>query len=168
VGREEGSAGYTLIELAVVLALLGVMLFAALPNLKPPALRDPLRLASNRLVAQLQGLKERAVADGVSYTLHIGIDTGRFWATRVQAGDEADQQAEQQAYVLPREVRILDVELVGRRKITTGEASLAFSPAGYSDHAVIHLQAGTGRYRTFLLEPFLSHVKRYDRYWEMP
>jgi hypothetical protein len=45
--------------------------------------------------------------------------------------------------------------------------SLRFSPAGYSDAALIHLRDDSGAYRSFLIEAFLPRVSYTEGYREV-
>lgn len=165
MGVEGSESGFTLIELVVVLTLMGAMLFVALPKFGVPSLRDDSRHAANWIIQNIESLKARSIRENVIYTLHIGIDSGTF---QVESGEPPDSRetlpgaegssGENSAFQLPDSVRIVDIQLPGAKTRTVGKVSLQFSPAGYSDFALIHLRNDRGEYRSFWVQPFLPHV----------
>ena len=50
-----------------------------------------------------------------------------------------------------------------RGKISSGQTDITFYKNGYSDKAMIHIQDGE-EYESYLIEPFLSEVTRYEMY----
>lgn len=173
--------GFTLIELVVVLTLMGAMLFVALPKIGVPSVRDDSRHAVNWIIQNIEAGKARAIRENIPYVLHIGIDTGKLQvlAEAPQAGAggedagadapvrrEAAETPEAAAFQLPETLRIADVQRPGGETRTTGEVSLRFSPAGYSDFARIHLRNDRGAYLSLVVQPFLPHVVYSESYVE--
>jgi hypothetical protein len=66
-------------------------------------------------------------------------------------------------FKLRKEVKILDVYLFEKEKITDGEALIRFSRKDYMHPAVVHLAQNDQRF-TLVFEPFLSSVRTYDKY----
>ena len=155
--------GFTLIEMMVVISLIGITLLFVVPRFPSTLITDDSKKTSRWLIAKVQTLKERAVQDQKSYTLHIGIDNRRLWITNEAMGDEELQSAEQSGFQLPGNVRVLDVEYPNNRIISFGQAKIAFYRKGYSDRAMIHV-AEAEKKLSFQIEPFLSSVKLHEKY----
>lgn len=157
--------GFTLIELIVVIALLGLILAVSAPRMRTALLHDPQRTATNWIVGNVRALKVKAVREKRDFALHLSPATNRAWITW-EGMDEAEMlEAEQNSYAFPESVRITGVTF--RRPPGTADAegspAIRFFKAGYSDHALIHTQDDWGNERSYRIEPFLSRVTPYDR-----
>jgi hypothetical protein len=58
----------------------------------------------------------------------------------------------------------MDVEFVNEDKITKGVAGIQFYKKGYSDKALIHIEDKDNMKYSYLIEPFLPHVKIIEEY----
>ncbi len=159
-------SGYTLIELIVVMAVLGSVLFLSVPRFRSMVLADPAKETSRWIIAMVSALRENAVSDQKRYSLTVDIDDNRLQAGPVSPSEEPAAPAKKREYRAPEGVRILDVEFPFKGKITTGKADIFFYPRGYSDKALIHLENDAREQLTLLVEPFLSRVIFYDRHVE--
>ena len=155
--------GFTLIEIAVVILLISIMLLVAVPRLPDSPLTDQTRKTKRWVILKVQDLKERAVRDQKTYTLHVGIDSKKLWVTSDDMSDESKEQAEKNAFKLDEDLKVLDVEYPGDQRVESGRADIAFFAKGYSDRAIIHMADNDGRF-SFQIEPFLSNVKLYNAY----
>jgi len=155
--------GFTLIEIAVVILLISIMLLVALPRLPDSPLTDQTRKTKRWVILKVQDLKERAVRDQKTYSLHVGIDSRRLWITSDDMSDESKEKAEKKAFKLDEDLKVLDVEYPGDEKIESGRADILFYAKGYSDRAIIHMSDSDARF-SFQIEPFLSNVKLYNAY----
>jgi prepilin-type N-terminal cleavage/methylation domain-containing protein len=156
--------GYTLIELIVVISLISILLFFSIPRLKQTVLIDSLKATSRWIIGKVQVLRERAVLDQKRYILHVDIDENRLWITDESMPLEEIEAASQQAFDLPADLKIREVEFPDREIISAGRADINFYPRGYSDKAMIHLQNDDGEQRSLLIEPFLTKVKIFETY----
>jgi prepilin-type N-terminal cleavage/methylation domain-containing protein len=155
--------GFTLIEIAVVILLISIMLLVAVPRLPDSPLTDQTRKTKRWVILKVQDLKERAVRDQKTYTLHVGIDSKRLWVTSADMTEESLEQAEKNAFKLDGELRVLGVEYPEDQKVESGRAAINFYAKGYSDRAIIHMTDNETRF-SFQIEPFLSNVKMHDAY----
>ena len=156
-------AGFTLIELIVVMSLIGLMLFFSLPRLQHNPFLDDSKKSSRWLINKIQALKESAVRDQKRYTLHLDLDSGRIWETNESMSQEDLESAALNSNALPDDVRIIDVEYPVKGKIESGQTEIAFYKAGYTDKALVHMQEGE-KYLSFLIEPFLTQVQFFEIY----
>lgn len=157
------SSGFTLIELIVVIALLGLMLFFSLPRLQNNPFLDDSKTSSRWLIVKVQTLKESALRDQKQYTLHFDLDSGRVWESNETMSQEELESAVLNSYALPDDIRIIDIEYPTKGKVYSGQADITFYKAGYTDKVLVHMQEGD-TYMSFLIEPFLSDVQFFEKY----
>jgi len=65
--------GYTLVELALVVFLLGLMLTLAVPRVRENLLSDGLKSTERRLIGAIRQLRADAVREQVDYVLGFGL-----------------------------------------------------------------------------------------------
>jgi prepilin-type N-terminal cleavage/methylation domain-containing protein len=163
IGRARVS-GFTLIELVVVIALLGTMLFFAVPRFQDVMAGDDSKKISQWIMLKTQMLKEQAISSQKTFTLHIGLESGKFWISSEGMEEEAVQEAEEKGFSLPEEFRVTDVEFPIQGSVTAGRADIRFYKGGYSDKVMIHIEDDDNNQYSFLIEPFLTKVKLYEDY----
>lgn len=159
--------GYTLIELVVVIALLGLMLVFTMPRLRDSLLTNDLKASTRRIIALVKEVRNTAGREYKNYLLHIDIGQNRLWYGPEGMNDTEEVVAAERAVYLPEDVRIQDVRLWSQGKKALDEAVLRFSKKGYVEQTLIHLEARDGRQVSLLLTPFLGKIKTYDKYVEM-
>jgi prepilin-type N-terminal cleavage/methylation domain-containing protein len=155
--------GFTLLELIVVISLLSIMLVFTIPRFHETLFLDQTQTSSRWTIGKIQSLKEAALRSQKQHILHIDLDTERFWETDESMSAEALENAALNAEPLPDGLKIADIEYPVRGKIDSGQADIAFYKDGHSDQVIIHIQDGA-EYVSYLIEPFLSDVTRYERY----
>jgi prepilin-type N-terminal cleavage/methylation domain-containing protein len=157
------SKGYTLIELIVVMALLGIMIMFSVPRFHDTLFLDDTNTVSRWIIGKVQALKEGAIQNQKQYILHIDMDTHRIWDTDESMSEENREDAALDAYTLPGNVRIVEVEFPVGGKVSSGRADIRFYKTGHTDKALIHLD-DSERQLSFLIEPFLTKVKLIEKY----
>ena len=162
-GNHRQCSGFTLLELIVVLALLSIMLVLTVPRFHSTLFLDETKTSARWIIGKIQSLKEAAIRDQKQHTLHIDLDTERFWETDGSMSAEAIESATLNAAPLPDGLKIADIEYPIRGKIDSGQTDITFYKDGHSDKVLIHLQDGA-KYISYLIEPFLSDVTRYETY----
>ena len=157
------SKGFTLIELSVVVFLIGLMLLIAVPKVRDTMLSDGLKTTVNHLAGTARELRSDAVRNQVDYILHLDLDNNLIWTHSADMTPEGKEEMKKRAFNVPEEVKIMDVYLFGKEKVTDGEALIMFSRKDYMHPAVVHLAQKDQRF-TLVFEPFLSSVRTYDKY----
>lgn len=150
--------GFTLIELIVVIALMGVVLFVAIPRIEGNPFLDDTKESSRWLIAKVRTLRENAIRDQKDYLLNIDLDTNRIWDTVAGLDEEAAEKAALEARSLPEAFRVADVQYPRREPQISGRAQIGFYRSGYSDKALIHVMDGDSPL-TFVIETFLADVR---------
>ena len=158
--------GFTLIELIVVISLISIMLFFAIPRFQSNVLSDSSKEVSRWILLKIPYLKERAVREKKRYILHVNFDSNSFLISSEIALKEALQPEEMNGYKLPEDIKRLDVIYPDQEKISVGQADIYFNEKGYSNKAMIHLENDDNERFSFLIEPFLPRVRFYNGYAE--
>lgn len=154
------AAGYTLLELIVVVALMGVVLLAALPRFEGFLFEDA-RKGERFLVGALQTAREEAQRTQRGRMLHFDLQTGLVWESLFPPRAEERETGLLPPQALPGGARVTAVEFPRRGRITSGRAEIRFFPDGTCDRALIQLRREE-RVTTLLLETFLSRTKPFD------
>lgn len=152
-------AGFTLIELVVVMSLLALMLYVAIPRLQNDLLTDGTLRAARWIIAQVRMLQQESVRVQATFSLHLDLAAGRLWVTDEDMDAEQREEAEDAAYRLPRGVSLQAVAYPDGNRQTDGVAQIRFYPEEVSDMALIYLADDAGREFSFRIEPFLPGVK---------
>jgi len=159
--------GFTLLELVVVMGLLGLMLVVTVPRFRQALTTNELKASIRKIVGLVSEVRDRAIRNHKDYRLHIDIGTNRFWVVADGASVEDLTLARENGFQLPTEVRVLDVWLRSRGKLTAGEVTIRFSRKGYVEKSILHMGAEDGDRMSLLLTPFLGEIKTYDGYYEV-
>jgi len=154
--------GFTLIELIVVMALIGTLLFFAVPRLGDRfLLDDSASKASRWIIHKVRQLKFAAVHDQRPYVLNVDLDTNRFWVSS-ESKEETSKPSASDSLQFPQDLDITAIEFPHEDGILSGKAEIFFHKGGYSDKALIHIENNAGKKISLLIEPFLKRVKLYD------
>ncbi|MBW1822856.1 MAG: type II secretion system protein [Deltaproteobacteria bacterium] len=134
--KPKQNSGFTLIELTVVISLISIMLFFAVPRFRNAVLTDSMNNTSRWIIGKVRVLKEYSTSKQKLCILHVNMDSNKMWVS--------------------------DETMKGI--ISSGQADICFYRAGYSDKALIHIQGDDEQKISFLIEPFLPKVKLYEKY----
>ncbi len=156
--------GYTLIELAVVIVLIGLMLAVSIPRFRYSVLTDNLKSTTRRIVGVVKSIRNEAIREQNVFFLHFDIGSNRFWIDSDAMTEEERELAREKAFELPPDVRVIDVWSRDRGKKAVDKAVIRFSKKGYVEQTAIHLGAEDGREFTLVLSPFLGTIKIYNKY----
>jgi len=158
--------GFTFIELTVVIFLIGLTLFLAVPKFRYAFLTDKLKTTVRRMVGTIAALKSEAIREQKVYMLHFNFESNRYWIETDGMTAEERALAGEKAFEIPDGVRIVDIWRREKGKKRIGEATIRFDKNGYVEHSVIHVSAEDGRQFSLLLSPFLTKVKVLKGYVE--
>jgi prepilin-type N-terminal cleavage/methylation domain-containing protein len=156
--------GFTFIELIVVISLISIMLFLAIPKFQSNFLSNSTKAVSRWILIKVPDLKDKALKEQNRYILHVDFDANKLWITHETMSGEGLQSEETNGYQLPKDVKLLDVEYPDQKTISTGQAQIYFDEKGYSDKAIIHIKNEDNERLSFVIEPFLRRVRLYQKY----
>jgi prepilin-type N-terminal cleavage/methylation domain-containing protein len=150
--------GFTLLELAVVLLIIGLVLAIAMPHFGAFQGAE-LRSEAHRLAARSHYLYEEAGAQKVLLRLNLDLNHSAYFVTRL------DPYAANPSFIrekgpaggvvtMPADVRLRDVWVEGGGEFRSGIVKCQFYPGGIADAAVIHLLDRNGDVITVGIDPF--------------
>jgi prepilin-type N-terminal cleavage/methylation domain-containing protein len=158
------TAGFTLIELMVVMLLISIILAVAIPRFEGAFLQDPTKKISRWMINTVRTLRSTALQRQKLQTLVVDLNDNRMWIIQEDMDEDARAAASEKSFRMPSAVRIVDVVFPEREQISSGNAEIHFYPSGFSDAAVIHLETGNTERFSFLVEPLLPKVKFFEEW----
>lgn len=146
--------GFTLVEVLVVLAIVGLVLGLALPKLGEMSGAE-LRSAARRLAGAARYAADQAAVRKSPHRIRFDFER-RAYQVEVAEGDRwlPDPATLGRAVRLPGAVRIAVVETRARGRRTEGEAWVEFYPKGYAERGVVQLAVGDDRVYSVEVRPF--------------
>ncbi len=151
-------AGFTLLELAVVLLLIGLIMAIAMPHFGAMQ-ATRLRSESHRLATWSHYLFEEAEAHKVLLRLNLDLNHNAYFVTRLDPFSSRPAFAPERGLAggvvrLPADVRLRDAWVEGAGLFRRGIAGCQFYPDGAADAAVVHLIDRNGDVMTVAIKPF--------------
>jgi len=165
-----GNQAFTLIELIVVISMISILLAFSIPRLDISFFSDNERKLSSWILLNVKALKEKSVKEQTLNVLNVDLDNNQMWPSAGFVVENNEEDTEdmppENVYKIPSGYRLVDVEFVNEDKITKGIAEIHFYRKGYSDKALIHIEDDDNLQYSYLIEPFLPHIKITDEYIE--
>ena len=165
-GRAFGQPGFTLIEIAIVLFLMGLIMLLVMPYTGGLTTAE-LKSASRRLAGRETYLYDEAAAHKLVIQLVFDLNNNAYFVLT------ADPYAPQPTFFpdnslagrrvqLPTSVHIRDVTVEGIGSLSRGTIATQFYPQGYVDSTVVHLVDRRGRVMTIAINPLTGQVSIAD------
>lgn len=149
--------GFTLLEITLVIAILGVVLGVVVPRLREPGQAE-LAAQARRLVMTFRLVRSEAVLHGTPFRLNYDLDEGRYWITSAE-GEEGLEDGLgtlgnlARGTVLKDPVRFVDVSFPDLgASVSRGQVYTMFYPDGSIDITVVRL-ATQGQAYTLYVDP---------------
>ncbi len=164
----DAAAGFTLLELSIVLLILGIAASFLVPRLRDPE-HTQLQASAARLATTARYLYDEAAYQRVPMRLNLDLDRQVYFVT-VLGGDPDDpefvpaQTPLARPVALPDAVTFRDVVLPAVGTVTEGTVFAQFSPEGWADPLVVHLRSRSGGDATMAIEPLTGRTRVADRY----
>jgi len=165
------SAGFTLLELTLVILIISVMLGLILPRLRDPG-RTELDAQAHRLIMTFRLLRSEAALNGYPYRLVYDLNQQRYWATPDDQSADLSEFAEEMGSMargmqLRDPVGFADIVLPTLAgKVVQGQIYTVFYPDGTVDPTVIHLTNGRDAL-TLWLNPMNGRLNLADGYQDV-
>lgn len=168
LARRKGSrAGFTLIEIAVVLVIIGMVMLLVLPRL-PSSDGENLKISARTLASTLRYLQERAATSGTGYYLALapGTESVKIVEIGADGSDKEPSDPMLQKSPVKEGIIIADVRIPRLGKVTDGQLRLDVGMGGIRDFVTIHLRSADGKFWTVMAFPSGGKVKVYEGYLE--
>lgn len=136
----DNERGFTLIELAIVVVLLGLVAGLTLPLLSNWG-QDDLLGSARRLAGTVKYLYNEAALTRNEHRLIFNLDDGSYQAKVLdKAGNLKPVEGSASGHKLQGDARFEDIIVTSRGSFTSGEVTILFHPSGWLDETVIHLR----------------------------
>lgn len=166
------NAGFTLIELIVIIMILGMTAFLVIPRISAFHAGE-MKWTARHLANLIQQLTQDSALTKERYRLYFNLDTEEYWTVLVQESiRESDQVvvlSEKQMIKknrLPTGISFEDVITAQKGKVAAGEVFSEFYPVGIEPFT-IHLAEGESKW-TLVANPLTGRVKMFEEYSESP
>ena len=160
------NAGFTLIEIMVVIVIIAIVAAVVIPHLPAPE-EGKLKDSARNLATGIRFLNDQAIITKKVYRLELNLAENSTKISKLSAtGEELppdDQFMNRQ--LVEEGIVIEDVTVPQRGKVTEGEVSIPFGPGGNPDGIMIHLKAGEHHF-TIIAYPSGGKVKVLEGYQE--
>lgn len=160
--------GFTLIELSVVLFLIGLLFFTAMPKLGNFLFQTDMRSVARSLKATVHFLRSKSIVTNKNTALHCDLDNGVYWGTLGPPYTEPEPRKNGPPLVPPRRlpegIRFLDASNINSPKKTLGLLSSTFNSKGVVEETVLHLSDRDGRILTIIINAYTGRFLLYDEY----
>jgi prepilin-type N-terminal cleavage/methylation domain-containing protein len=165
--RNPHSKGFTLIELAVVIAILGVMIALVAPRFADIGNAN-LKRSARHLTGMVRFLRDESQAKKTVYRLRFDVPAGHYWAEAVAVTSDNTVEFRRATSVIGGEGSLSGQTTF--RDITAGshpdDPYILFTPDGWVEHALIHLRDSEERDFTLIVNPLMGNTELHDGYVE--
>ncbi len=160
------SAGFTLLELLVVLAVLSMVAAIVLPRLPVPEAKA-LQRSAKGVAALLRTIDNEATTSKTTYRLTFDLGLEQLRVKELRGGEEvAPTDAHLVRPVLAEGIALEDVRLPRLGTVSSGQVQLDIGPGGLNEFLTIHLAAPAGAKYTVMAFPQTGKVKVSEGYLE--
>ena len=159
--------GFTLIEIAVVLAIIALVLLLVVPRL-PSSDGENLKISARTLASTVRYMQDRAATGRTTYFLHMepGTDTVRISEARSDGSEKEPADPLLRKRTIREGIAVADVTIPRLGKIGDGQIRLDVGAGGMRDFVTIHLRSPDNRFWTVMAFPSSAKVKVYEGYQE--
>jgi general secretion pathway protein H len=168
--RDNGSlAGFTLIEIAVVMVIISMVMMLVLPRL-PSSDQENLKISARTLASTLRYMQERAATSRTGYYLTLAPGTDSVKIVEIGGDGSAKEPTDPLLQKSPVKggITVADVRIPRLGKVTEGELRVDVGVAGVRDFVTIHLRSAEGQFWTVMAFPSGGKVKAFEGYHEDP
>lgn len=164
--RTLSSAGFTLLELMVVLAVLAVTAAIVLPRLPAPEATE-LKRSARGLAVLLRTIDTEATTRKTTYRLTFDLGLEQLRVRELRGGEEAmPGEARLARPVLADGIALEDVRLPRLGTVTSGQVQIDIGPGGLNEFLTVHLLAPAGKQYTVMAFPQTGKVTVSEGYLE--
>lgn len=162
----KSNKGFTLVELAVVLVLIGIFSLMVVPRISLTESGD-LESSAKSLAALSRYLYNEAALTGRRHQL--SLEPGDFAFSgreHLDNGELVPLEGLGRRRTLKGNVKFLDIRIAGRDTAAASDIRVNYDPTGWVDETVIHLGVPGGKQMTLHLQPLTGQADFFDGYQE--
>ncbi len=166
--KTRSTTGFTLIELAVVLAIIGILAGVLVPRL-PDVTAWKLKSSARRLSGTISSLYDYSARTQLVYRLTLDIDKNEYFVSLLNIDNEfekADFDFAKQTS-LPTNIKINQAFTATQGALNSGKAVIHFLPSGVVDASVIYLEDKSSNRFTLTIHPLTGRVKIIEGFKEL-
>lgn len=163
-GNLTEASGFTLVELSVIVALLGIFTVLLIPRLDRFG-RGDLDASARRLRGTIKFLFNEAALTGREHRLVYDLEHGSYRGMVLNpAGELTELRGPGKETRLPGGIRFQDLVLRNRGTFSTGEITVRIHPTGWLEESLVHLRDPEGAQRTLRITPLSGAADIYPGY----
>ena len=152
--------GFTLIELAMVIIVLGVMLSLVIPTFGEITGSD-LRRSARHLTGMVRFLRDESEATKAVLRLRFDVSGGHYWAESLTVTSDRTAEFKRMAAAVASEGSLSGNTAF--KSVVAGshpdDPSILFTPDGWVEKAFIHLRDGSGKDFTLIVRPLTGDTE---------
>ena len=164
--RPAGTRAFTLLELIIVIAILGITIGYVGPRLYTGISSSSMDKATREILTILQFARSTAVTQHRHYYVRFDMDNAKIglYPKPESSGESPDMLKEKE---LPRGVKLKSVKSPYQSEKLQGHLDILVTPEGVIEQGVIYLEGEFGKIYTVIIKPFSGMLKIYDHYVEI-
>ena len=162
-------SGFTLIEIAIVMAIIGMVMLLVVPRL-PSSDQENLKISARTLASTIRYLQERSSTSRTGYYLSFAPGTESVKIVEVGGDGNATEPSDPllQKSPVKEGITVADVRIPRLGKVIDGQLRVDVAVGGIRDFVTIHLRSAAGQFWTVMVFPSGGKVKAYEGYLEDP
>lgn len=172
-GHFRQTKGFTLLELIVVCALIGIMLSISAPSLRSTFFTNPLKSTARHVVGIINEVRQTAVRNQEPYNLHISQLENRIWYEKTEKKNEDAienaiedelETSTNRELQLPDTVKLSKVWTESSGVLSGDKTTFWISKKGYMEQAAILLSDELDNSLSVELNPFTDPIAVTDEF----
>ena len=164
-----GQSGFTLIEIAVVMAIIAMVMLLVIPRL-PSSDQENLKISARTLASTLRYLQERAATtssrSGYYLMFEPGTETVKIFEIAGDGNSKEPGDPLLQKSPIKEGITVADVRIPHLGKIVDGQLRVDVGVGGLRDFVTVHLRSPGGQFWTVMAFPSSGKVKAFEGYHE--